>query len=604
MKYIKEKKLNIIMIILIIISFLIPDIGLRFITYKDYQFYSYVNFPPIGFSISWIIISIGIIIFLPKKLKKIFYIIALILSNIIAYSQYLHFEIMGRFYNINDMFLIKEGAEYFNYAIEKTNIKILIILIISLISGILVTIIINNIKENKKDKLDKIFIIGIISLLSIGFRVSAYLNFGQVKDAFSASVHGGTIYKEFIDPTKTLQVTGIYENFYRGIYIYVKNKLIDNSKEKTKEIEKYLKENKKELQPNEYTGIYENKNIIYILLESIDSFLINEEVMPTLYKLQNEGLNFTQKYTPYFGGGQTINSEFAANTGLYANTESNIYNLNNTYRTSMANLFKQNGYSTDSLHFNEGFYYNRRSFHKNLGYTNHYALSDMDNIDNDIFNYEYDSNLMISSKVSNLIVREEKFLTFLTTYSNHLPFDTQNPKCESRKYDLLGPNSELTCIKNLARDTDEMIKLLLEKLEQENIIDNTVLVFVTDHYLYGYSYIEQIKNETNEYLIQNTPFIVWSNNTQHKNIDTLVDTADILPTILNMFNIEYDPNLYIGEDAFRENRKNYIYFNEDTYYDGKKLYDINNNSDNTTIYKEIKETIKFNNNMISVNYLK
>ena len=74
--------------------------------------------------------------------------------------------------------------------------------------------------------------------------------------------------------------------------------------------------------------------------------------------------------------------------------------------------------------------------------------------------------------------------------------------------------------------------------------------------------------------------------------------------ILNMLNIEYDPNLYIGEDAFSKNRKNYIYFNEDTYYDGQTLYDINNYNKDKAIYKEIKETIQFNDNLINTDYLK
>lgn len=53
-------------------------------------------------------------------------------------------------------------------------------------------------------------------------------------------------------------------------------------------------------------------------MESIDSWLVNEEVMPTLTKLASEGLNFTNRYAPVFGGGATINSEFAANTGMYS----------------------------------------------------------------------------------------------------------------------------------------------------------------------------------------------------------------------------------------------------------------------------------------------
>ena len=601
----KEIVSNIKMILCIVISFLELDIGLRYLTYNDYPFYSYLRFSPLGFSLSWIILLIGLMLFLSKRAKKIVYIIFLFISCLLTYSQYLHFEIMGRFYSINDIFLLKEASNYLDYAIEKTDLSILIVLIISLLTAVLTILTINRTKEYKKDKLDKIFIIGMTIILSIGFRVSAYINLGQVEegDGYGASMSGKAAYQEFTDPSKTLQVAGLYENFYRGIYRYITEKITDNTEEQEEQIEEYLKENNKTIIPNEYTGIFKDKNIIYILMESIDSFLINEKVMPTLYTLQQEGLNFTNKYTPFFGGGQTINTEFAVNTGLYSPNNENIYSLNNTYQTSLANMLKKNGYSAVSLHFNNGFYYNRKNFHQNLGYTNHYALSDMQ-IDNDKYNYEYDSNLIKSDKVYELISREDKFLTFITTYSTHLPYNETNPRCQNQPYNLKGPNVELTCIYNLARDTDEMIKLLIERLEKEKKLDDTVLVFVTDHYLYGYSQITEIKNENNEYLLQNTPFIIWSNQIEHQDIDILLDSADILPTLLNMLGIDYDPNLYIGEDVFYQNRKDYIYFNEDTYYDGENFYDIKSKSGSTTIYQEIKNTIQFNNNLISTNYLK
>jgi len=603
MKFNKKIFLNILMISLIIASFLTLDIGLRYLTYNDYKFYNYTSFPPIGFSLSWIFLLIGILLFLPQKLKKILYILSLTLSIIITYSQYLHFKIMGRFYGISDVLLVKEGAEYFRYAIEKTNISILLVLITSIIFGIITIFIINKLENTKRDKQDIIFLVGMFTIFIIGFKVCAYINLGEGLDGFDASKNGKIVYQEFSDPTKNLQVTGIYENFYRGIYIYIKNKITDNTKKQKEEINKYINENTKVLEKNNYTGIFENKNVIYVLLESIDNFLITEETMPTLYKLQKEGLNFTNKYTPSFGGGQTINTEFAMNTGLYSPNDSNIFNLNNTYNTSIANVLKAQGYSATSLHFNNGFYYNRQNFHLNLGYTKHYALSDMD-INNEEYDYEYDSNLIKSNNVYNLIERDEKFLTFISTYSTHLPFDSTNEKCLYRKYDLAGSNSELTCIKNLARDTDEMLRLLIEKLKENKKLDNTVLVLVTDHYLYGYSYVKEEKKEQNEYLLQHTPFIIWNNQIEHQDIDILVDTADILPTLLNMLNIEYNPNHYIGEDAFSKNRKNYIYFNEDTYYDGNTLYDINNYSKDKNIYNEIKEIIRFNDNLIETNYLK
>ena len=47
---------------------------------------------------------------------------------------------------------------------------------------------------------------------------------------------------------------------------------------------------------NEYTGIFEGKNLIVILMESTNEIFINEKEYPTLYKLYTEGFSFRNNY--------------------------------------------------------------------------------------------------------------------------------------------------------------------------------------------------------------------------------------------------------------------------------------------------------------------
>lgn len=599
--------INIITIICMIISYLIIDLGIRFLSYETYNFYSYKKLSPTLFSLSWITLFIGIFYLLNKKKRKIFYIITLIIFNLIALSQYLHFKILERFYTISDLFLIKEGSKYFKFAIFKCDFKILTIIFLSLIFGFITLKLNKRNSEPYRDKIYFSFIITFTIIWTLIFYFTGYfkLENDAPKNSYAASFTALNIYKDFNNPNKNIQVVGFYENIPRGIYVYIRDKITSNTKETTKKVTTYIKENPKNSEKNKYTGIFKNKNIIVILMESIDTFLINEEMMPTLYNLSKEGLNFINRYSPAFGGGQTINSEFAVNTGLYSSLEGNIYNYDNTYKTSLANKFKNVGYSVNSIHYNNGYYYNRTTFHKNLGYEKHYALSDMKDIDHKNYNYEYDSDLIKNPEVNNLIIRDDKFLSFITTYSTHLPYNASNSRCTSHKYGfIVSGGEEITCIYNLAYDTDQMLKLLIEKLEQEKKLQDTVLVLASDHYMFGYSNIEEAKHTNNQYLLQNTPLIIWNNEIEHKDIDVLVDTTDILPTILNLFDINYDPNLYVGEDAFKENRNNYIYFSEDIYYQDNKMYNRNKSNGELEIYQEIEETIKFNNNLIESNYLK
>lgn len=602
----KNIVMNIIIIIFMGLSYLSLDIGLRYITYNSYKFYHYKNIVPILFSLSWISLFIGIFYLIKPQKRKVFYITTLTISNILCLSQYLHFKTLNRFFSFSDMFLIGEGSKYLNHTLTYIDFKLLTVITISIILSIIPITFSKKYYEQIRNKTYFCVLI-IISIICVdGFSISARIKLEKIDSSHDLSNDIKSTYIEFNNPSKNIQISGIYESIFRGGYIYLRDKLKYNPSEIKKEIKNYIKNNKKENTINEYTGIFEDKNLIFIMVESLDNFLVTNKTMPTLYKLSNEGLNFTNRYSPAFGGGQTINSEFALNTGLYTSLEENIFNSSNTYKTSLANKFKSKSYSANSIHFNNGVFYNRSEFHINLGFDNHYALLDMKNIDHDNYNYEYDTNLILNEKVSNLIIpTEDRFLTFITTYSNHLPYNSTVKRCQDNKYGITVKNDEeLSCIYNLAYDTDQMFYLLIEKLKEKNILDDTVLVIAADHYMYGYSKIEETRNIYDSNLLQHTPFIIWSNNIEHKDIDIPVDTADILPTILNMFNIEYNPNLYVGEDIFNKDRNNYIYFSEDIYYKDNKLYNINNNTGDKEIYKEIKETIKFNNNLVKNNYLR
>ena len=129
--------------------------------------------------------------------------------------------------------------------------------------------------------------------------------------------------------------------------------------------------------------------------------------MPTLTNIKNTGIDFVNRYSPSFGGGSTINTEFASLTGLYATvTEKPIFRYDdNSYDYSLPNLFKNNGYLVNSLHMNTGSFYNRENFHLTLGFENHYALSDL--IDNT--NFEYDTNLIKNNDSYNYIINKFAF---------------------------------------------------------------------------------------------------------------------------------------------------------------------------------------------------
>ena len=609
---------NLLIISGIFISFFILDVSLRYFSNQYVGFYGWLRSAPNLFTFSWIFLIIGVLYLLPKKAMMITYSILIIISNIIVYAEFLHFQVLKRFFMFSDLFLAGEGKDYFTFAIGKTNLKIVLVLFISLLTMVVTLFIMNKTKKVMKDKYYYIYLILVTIIISGGCRILATYKLGVMGEATSwkASFYAKNIYIDYNNQNKSLEVSGIYELVFRSSYLYIKDNLFSNKKEMINQIDEVLaKKNISKNIENKYTGIFKDKNVIYVLLESIDTWLVNEEIMPTLYKLQHEGLNFTNRYAPAFGGGQTINSEFAMNTGLYAvNNSKAIYNYDsNDFSYSLANMLKKNNYSSISIHTNSANFYNRNNFHKALGYDVHYSLDDMRDIDHNNYNYYNDSHLIKNDEVYDLIVRENPFFSFVITYSAHVPYDDTNDRCVTNPYNLnVSNNKELSCIRNLARETDEMLSTLLKRLKEDKLLDDTILVLVTDHYAYGYEdqkYIIDYKKTDNTYLLQNVPLVIWGNNIKHENINTIMDTADILPTLLNMLGISYNPNYYMGTDVFSDYHEKFVYFSNDIFYDGELFYngsyvDKDNINYVNSIISTITEKIDLNNKMIISDYFK
>ena len=615
---------NLFIIAGMFISFYILDVALRIFSNQYVAFYNWKELSPNLFTFSWIFLFIGILYLLPKKAKMITYSILVIISNILVYAEYLHYSILKRFFTFSDILLTKEGSDYFLYAISKTSFKIILIIIISLLCMVITLYLIKKTEEISKNKYYYLSMILITITLVSGTRILALNCLGKAaKDPLSweAAYKNKNIYLDYNNQNKSFELSGVYELFFRSTYLYFRDNILLNRNKMIAEINDEINANKKlsssvmsTIDDDNYYGILKGKNVIYILMESVDSWLVTKDVMPTLYNLEQTGLNFTNRYSPSFGGGQTINSEFAMNTGLYAVENSKaIYNYDkNTFSESLASKLKDNNYSTISVHANSGSFYNRTYFHQALGYDKHYALADMGNINHTDYNYYNDSSLVKNDEVYNLIVREEPFFSFIISYSAHVPYDDTNDRCISNPYNLnVEGNKELSCIRNLAHETDEMLRILIERLKKDNLLDNTVLVLATDHYAYGYgdqASIKKFKNTNNDYLLQKVPLVIWSPNLKHNNIDTLMDTADILPTLLYMMGIDYNENYYIGTNVFSSNHDNFVYFSSDTFYDGKTLYDSNTKNINKAnideTIKTIRKKIDLNNKFIISDYFK
>lgn len=409
-------------------------------------------------------------------------------------------------------------------------------------------------------------------------------------------------------------------NYEREINDENINKLIADEKDPTmNSLNKYFF-SRKITEKNDYTGIFKDKNVIVILLESVNNIMINEEYFPTLYKLYNEGLTFTNNYSPR-NNCSTGNNEFSVLTSLFTinNTcTANEYRTN-TYYQSIFNLFAKEGYTANSFHNYTEKYYYRNIIHKNIG-SKYYGVEDLDIPYSNKYE-EWPSDVELIEKSFDIFSRNEPYITYMATVTTHQPYGKSSEYGDLYLDKFKDLDVSISVKRYLSKMTvlDQAMERLLQLLEENGELEDTVLVMFGDHYPYGIKTSELQKmfdydlEERKE--IERTPFIIYNSEIEGKKFDQYTTFINILPTIANLFDLDFDPRLYMGEDVFSEDYSNIAIFADGSwqspyaYYDAEKssLTYINDDyqySDEEVIKinKEINNKIAMSNLAIQKNY--
>ena len=591
-------------IFLIFLPLLLMDIIIRSFG-NGTNLYKVWNIIPNLFTITWACLFIGISLSLKSKIGKWVYLSVNILFLIMFLTNGIYYSTTHNFFDFILLESTSEGAPYMMDCIKNCNIWIYIWFVI-----IIFTIYVGFRKIPKKDNFNyKNVIIVVLVFLLIHLLLPNLYGSANSSLEWNTWQNPRNIYKNFNDANKSMSITGLYEYTIRNFYIT----FLQTEEEETSEDYEFLMEafsvNNNEV--NKYTGIFKNKNLIFVQLEGIDDWLLTEKDMPTLYGMLNNSFVFQNHYSYYNGGGSTFNSEFAVNTGFITplSYTQNAYSFNkNSFPYSMANMFKNQDYVVNAFHMNSGEYYSRQTNYTNWGYDKYYGLLDI----NDYKDKSYTLDRELINDITfqeKMFPKDSKFVDYIITYSNHLPFTNTKGVCKllyDMEMDLddtvdMGEESSSTfvqlteeeCIRKQAHETDYMMELLLKKLTELNLIDDTVIVVFTDHYLYTVedkTILDKYKNTSNN-LINKTPFFIWQNNMKRTNIKEVTSQLNILPTTLNLFGINYNPNYYIGSDALSSNYKGIVFFSDYSWYDGNIYVDngvIANNKSSSQEYLDEK----------------
>ena len=465
-------------------------------------------------------------------------------------------------------------------------------------------------KENRKKRFTGTLITG-VAVYALFFMTVTSLEFGRLSKQWN---------REFL-------VTKF------GVYTYQLNDLFKSLDAKfntlfgydkaAKEFREYYEKNQIVYKDNDYTGIFKGKNLLVIHGESIQNTALKQsfngvEVTPTLNKLKNEGIYFSNFYAQA-SSGTSSDSEFSFSSSLLPVTNGSVAvsYWNREYET-MQKLLKSDGYNTLSFHANTGDFWNRNNLHNSLGYNTFYSKNSFE------VNEENTMGLGLSDKeffkqLTPILKKEYdekgKFMATLIMLSNHTPFDELEKygpfdvdiKEEVKTTDENGnevvktishPYMEGTKLGNYFKSVhyaDSALGELFDRLDKEGLLDNTVVLIYGDHDAKlpkgDFNKLNNYNKETDELYSEDderyvdydyysyeldraVPLIIWTKDKQFNvNKTTAMGMIDVLPTVSNMFGLKTKYSL--GNDIMNLDNNvvpfpNGNWLTNDIYYNSQK----------------------------------
>lgn len=514
-----------------------------------------------------------------EKINKIIFFVLLFIISFWVSAELVYKNIFNIYFSIYLLKLADQVMTFWKSSLVLIgkNVTYILVLLIPFIGAFFMKNKLNFSKKGKKRK-GLGFIVLIISILLFQITLlinkkptySAYNLYHNINDVTLSIEKFGVLSATFLDVKKSLI------NFEEKLE-FVDSSFEKNEKEQEKVydlnvldkinydeiIEKEKNNNLKDMHnylkdtatyKNEYTGFFKKKNLILFMAESYNMIAVNKELTPTLYKLTNNGFVFNNFYTPV--NNSTIGGEFQELTGLYANGSilKTWRNGNNYFPQGLSTMFENEGYKTYAYHNHYYTFQDRNKYLKSIGFDNFTGC--YNGLEKKINCKAWpESDVEMINATVNDYIDEEKFMVFYASVSGHGGYswtgNYQSKKHKEATKDL--PYSEPVKAYIAAQiEFDKALETLINTLEEKGKLDDTVIAFVGDHYPYmlNLSQINEVSTyeRDNEIEINHSNFVLWNNSMDKVSVDKVGSQIDVIPTLYNVFGLDYDSRLFVGKD--------------------------------------------------------
>ncbi|MDD6442565.1 MAG: sulfatase-like hydrolase/transferase [bacterium] len=319
---------------------------------------------------------------------------------------------------------------------------------------------------------------------------------------------------------------------------------------------------------NEYTGLFEGKNLIFITAEAFTAEVIDPQLTPTLYRLETKGIHFTDYYQPASAG--TTGGEYQNVFGMlpmYGGSSFKMTVDDNNYLV-MGNQLNRLGYSGWAFHNNSFTYYDRNVTHNNLGYSNGF-MGYGNGMETYVTEQWPQSDLEMVEGTLPLYIDAQPFNVYYMSVSGHSGYSYNGNAMTKKNWSSVENLPYSDQVKGYLAanlELENALTYMVTALEEAGIADDTVIVISSDHFPYGIDengslgnmpYLSELYgyNVTDYFQRDHNRLIIWSGCLEEKEpviVDTPTFSLDILPTLSNLFGVEFDSRLLPGRDVFSD----------------------------------------------------
>ena len=601
--------------LLIPLSFFLIEVFAFFYVRTEEDF-SWQDLWPLAFGGLWAVILGGVLRLLPNKGSRIVFSAVYLLAVVYSVGQTGYYQLFSEMMWLSEFRYASEGSDYFDVLLSYPIHWFAWVIGLAALGGLILW----KYPRFSHRRLPRVAggILAVLAAVGVFFLPQAVFQFdGSIRYAksdYGRMQSAEAAYENMFNPHRLYQVCGVYQTLVKDVYtnaVYPLTPGYTQAQETAEEeIDTYFEEEQQDGKANAMTGILAGKNVVLVLMESMDDWMLGEHT-PTICRLMSEGISFTNFYTPPYGGIRTFNTEFCINTGSFLSSQGGYAfdYVTNEYNQSLASVLTEQGYSAETFHYNDPSFYSRGVFSEAMGYEDYVYYGDYltEYSEEEREQLLYDDLILFNDPElrQEFFREEEKTLNFIITRAAHLSYKYNEVLShwalkKYPEYRGLTGNEETDCALVKARLVDDLFAGLLTALEEEGKLENTVIIGVTDHYTYGYKDEESLlalSGVGEELLLEKTPCFIWSADLEPMEVDKTLNTSDFLPTVLNLLGVktEYD---YIGSDAFDDSYEGYVPFSdgswitEDVAYDAGSQKIIYLDDDEPEVTEAFRETME------------